>query len=93
MKKNDEQVTYSPETFIDGLLRRLGVRSYAALGRIVGLSPSVISKVRHRRLIISSKILVQVHEATDIPIRELRRMMGDTRRHFSPLKLGASAMT
>ncbi len=87
MQNNEQQLNYAPESFVDGLIRRLGVRSYAALARVVGLSPSVISKVRHRRLVISSKILVQVHEATDIPIRELRRMMGDTRRYFSPLKL------
>ncbi len=93
MKNNEEAVSYAPEHFIDGLIRRLGVRSYAALGRVIGLSPSVISKVRHRRLIISSKILIKVHEATDIPIRELRRMMGDTRRYFSPLKLAPSSAT
>lgn len=87
MKNNEDHVSYAPERFIDSLIRQLGVRSYAALSRAVGLSPSVISKIRNRRLIISSKILVQVHEATDIPIRELRRMMGDTRRYFSPLKL------
>ncbi len=87
MQNNEQQLVYAPEHFVDGLSRRLGVRSYSALARVVGLSPSVISKVRHRRLVISSKILVQIHETTDIPIRELRRMMGDTRRYFSPLKL------
>ena len=87
MQDNEENLSYAPERFIDGLIRRLGLRSYAALARVVGLSPSVISKVRNRRLPISSKILVQVHEATDIPSRELRRMMGDTRRYFRPLKL------
>jgi len=74
---------YTPELFIDGLMRVLGTHSRSALARAVGISPSVISKIWHRRLAISSEILLQVHETTGIPIRELRRMMGDQRRFFS----------
>jgi transcriptional regulator with XRE-family HTH domain len=79
--------TYTPELFIDGLIHRLGLRSSSALARKVGLSPSVISKVRHRRLAVSGEILLKIHEETEIPIRELRHMMGDTRPYFSPVKL------
>ena len=74
---------YTPELFIDGLMRRLGTQTRSALAKAVGVSPSILSKIWHRRLAISSEILLQVHEATGIPIRELRRMMGDQRRFFS----------
>ena len=84
--------TYTPELFIDRLIRRLGLRSSSALARKVGLSPSVISKVRHRRLAVSGEILLKIHEETEIPIRELRHMMGDTRPFFSPVKLTLSPM-
>ena len=84
--------TYTPEVFIDRLIRRLGLRSSSALAREVGLSPSVISKVRHRRLAVSGEILLKIHEETGIPIRELRHMMGDTRPYFSPVKLTLSPM-
>ncbi len=86
MKNNDEPIRYNPQEFIDGLIARLGVHSSSALAREVGLSPSVISKVRHQRLAISGEILLKIHEATEIPIRELRRMMGDRRKYFSPFK-------
>jgi transcriptional regulator with XRE-family HTH domain len=90
MKKNEQPTEhpapFEPEKLLDALIVRLGVRSSSALAREVGLSPSVISKVRHRRLAVSGEILLAIHDATDIPIRELRRMMGDTRRHFSPLR-------
>jgi DNA-binding transcriptional regulator YdaS (Cro superfamily) len=90
MKNNEEKIEqtarYQPEKLLDGLIVRLGVGSSSALARLVGLSPSVISKVRHKRLAVSGEILLAIHEATDIPIRELRRMMGDTRRYFSPLR-------
>lgn len=76
---------YLPEVLFERLCTRLGVRSYSALGRAIGLSPSVVSKVRNRRLAISSEILLKIHDATDIPLRELRRWMGDTRPFYSPL--------
>ena len=84
--------TYTPELFIDRLISRLGLRSSSALARKVGLSPSVISKVRHRRLAVSGEILLKIHEETEIPIRELRHMMGDTRPYFSPVKLPFSPL-
>jgi hypothetical protein len=76
---------YSPEQLIDKLCTATGARSYSALSRAIDVSPSVLSKVRHRRLAVSGEILLRMHESTGIPIRELRRWMGDNRRYFSPL--------
>ena len=76
---------YLPEALFEHLYARLGVKSYTALGLAIGLSPSVVSKVRNRKVAISSEILLKIHEATDIPVRELRRWMGDTRPFYSPL--------
>lgn len=83
------QSQYTPELFIEGLMRRLGARTRSALARAVGVSPSIVSKIWHRRLAVSGEILLQVHEATGIPIRELRRMMGDQRRFFSRFSVSA----
>ena len=80
---------YTPELFIEGLMRRLGAKTRSALARAVGISPSIVSKIWHRRLAVSSEILLQVHDATGIPIRELRRMMGDQRRFFSRFSVSA----
>lgn len=76
---------YLPEALFKRLCIRLGVRTYSALGAAIGLSPSVVSKVRNRKVAISSEILLKIHDATDIPLRELRRWMGDTRPYYSPL--------
>ncbi len=88
MNINPINTNYTPELFIDGLMRRLGTNTRSALAREVGISPSIVSKIRNRRLAISSEILLQVHESTGIPIRELRRMMGDQRRFFSRFSVG-----
>lgn len=76
---------YMPEALFEKLCARLGVPSYSALGVAIGLSPSVVSKIRNRKVAISSEILLKIHDATDIPVRELRRWMGDTRPYYSPL--------
>ncbi len=76
---------YLPEALFKRLCIRLGVRTYSGLGAAIGLSPSVVSKVRNRKVAISSEILLKIHDATDIPLRELRRWMGDTRPYYSPL--------
>ena len=87
-QENQSQLfNYTPEAFLERLCERLGARSLSALGRVVGLSPSVLSKVRRRRLAISSEILLKIHDATDIPVRELRRWMGDMRPYVSRVQL------
>ena len=87
-QENQSQLfNYTPEAFLERLCERLGARSLSALGRVVGLSPSVLSKVIRRRLAISSEILLKIHDATDIPVRELRRWMGDMRPYFSRVQL------
>lgn len=41
---------YAPEAFLDRLCEKLGARSLSALGRVVGLSPSVIRQSNSRSL-------------------------------------------
>lgn len=78
---------YLPDVLIDKLCARLGCRSYSELGRVIGVSPALLSRVRRRRLVVSAEVLLRIHDATGIPIRELRAWMGDSRPHFSPLPL------
>ena len=75
--------TYTPDGFLDHLQLRLGLKNDAALARLLAVTPAIVSRIRNRKLPVSSNMLLAIHEATDIAIRELRRMMGDTRRLFS----------
>ncbi len=75
--------SYTPDGFLDRLLLRLGLKNDAALARLLAVTPAIVSRIRNRKLPVSSSMLLMIHEATDIAIRELRRMMGDTRRLFS----------
>lgn len=75
--------SYTPDGFLDRLLSRLGLKNDAALARMLAVTPAIVSRIRNRKLPVSSSMLLAIHEATNIAIRELRGMMGDTRRLFS----------
>ena len=46
------------------------------------LAPSVISKVRRKRVAVNSELLLAAHELTEISIRDLRDLMGDTHTEY-----------
>jgi hypothetical protein len=81
-KANTLAAEYDPNHLIDSLIERLKLRNDAALSRVLGVEPPVISKIRHRRLAIGASILIRMHETSDIAINELRALMGDRREKF-----------
>jgi hypothetical protein len=73
---------YDPNHFIDELAARLRAKNDAALCRMLGVEPPLVSKIRHKRLPIGAPLLIRVHEVTGLGIDDLRQMMGDRRRKY-----------
>lgn len=73
---------YSPIYFFDELKKRLSLTTDASVCRAFNIPPPIVSKIRHGKSGVSPKILLKVHEMTNIPIFELRGMMQDKRRYF-----------
>lgn len=73
---------YDPNHFIDQLAVRLRAKNDAALCRLLGVEPPLVSKIRHKRLPIGAPLLIRVHEVTGLAIDDLRRLMGDRRRKY-----------
>lgn len=73
---------YDPNHFIDQLAMRLRAKNDAALCRILGIEPPLVSKIRHGRLAVGASLLIRVHEVTGLAIAELRQLMGDRRRKY-----------
>jgi hypothetical protein len=78
----DAPLHYDPNHFVDQLSARLKVKNDAALCRQLGVSPPLISKIRHLRLPIGASLLIRVHEVTGLAIGELRTLMGDRRSKY-----------
>jgi plasmid maintenance system antidote protein VapI len=76
------QTSYDPNRLIDALIETMNLKNDAALARLLEVAPPVISKIRHRRLPVGASLLIRMHEATDMSIRELRDLMGDRRKKY-----------
>ncbi len=87
ISRDELPFTYRPDLLVDQLINRLGVRTCSGLARRLAVSPSMISKVRNARSPVTAELLLLMHDASGIPIRELRSMMGDTRQHYEPIRL------
>lgn len=79
-----ENPHYDPETLLDTLMRLLGVRNDRQLAARLEVNPSLICKVRKRRLSVAPALLITMHEETDLSLRQLRALMGDYREHTGP---------
>lgn len=66
----------SANKLLDALIDKIGLKNDAALARALSVSPPVISKLRHATLPIGGTLLVAVHEASGMSIREMKELAG-----------------
>jgi len=64
-----------PHRLLDTLMERKSLKTDAALAKMLGVTPPVVSKHRSGKLAIGANMLIRMHETTDIPIRELRALI------------------
>jgi transcriptional regulator with XRE-family HTH domain len=67
---------YYPDRLLDVVAEKLGLRYDVQLCRLANINQPYVSRVRNRRQVISAEMLVALHEATDMPIRELLKLAG-----------------
>lgn len=85
------QSTYSPNRFLNELMRVLHAPSDQALADRLGIAPSSISKVRNKHLAVTAELLLVAHLETGIPIRNLRDLMGDFSRGYWMGNMGGAS--
>jgi hypothetical protein len=73
---------YDPDKLLNAMLDKLKLKNDAALSRALEVAPPIISKIRHRRLPVAASILIRMHEVSNLPISELRELLGDRRAKF-----------
>jgi hypothetical protein len=77
---NVEQYDYNPDRLLDALIEKLQLNNDYALSFALEVWPSVISKIRHRKVPVSASMLLRMNEVTYLSIKDLRYLMGDRRR-------------
>lgn len=59
----------------DHIIKSRNLKNDAALARHIHQTPAVISKIRHGRLNVSAQIILDVHLATDMSVRDIQAML------------------
>lgn len=62
---------------VEGLKKLQNLKNDAALAHALHVAPPVISKLRHGRLPIGDSLLIKIHDAFDLPIKQIRALYID----------------
>lgn len=73
---------FNPAALLDFVIARQGLKNDAALARVLNVAPPAISNVRTGRLPVGATLLADLAEMTDMPVADLRLVMGDRRTKF-----------
>ncbi|HWY36891.1 MAG TPA: hypothetical protein VNX68_19760 [Nitrosopumilaceae archaeon] len=82
MSNADNTVEYDPKRLLDALIEKLQLKNDAALSRILEVEAPLISKIRHGKIPIGGIMLLRMHDASGLSLKELRGLMGDRREKF-----------
>ena len=77
-----EPSSFVPNKLLDTLIEKMHLKNDAELCRVLEVQPPIISKIRHRKMVVGPALLIRMHEITHISIKELRALMGDRRPIF-----------
>jgi plasmid maintenance system antidote protein VapI len=70
---------YNPALLFDALLQKLEIPNDRALAEFIGVTPSVISRIRTHRTPVSAALLIRVNEMTNVAISDIRAIIGERR--------------
>ena len=88
-----EQIVENPDELLDAVIDKLHLKNDAALARVLGVAPPMISKIRHRKLSVGGVILLRLLEETQLHLRELYQLVESRLSSESATGAGAQDMT
>lgn len=65
-----------PNRLLDAIMEKMGLKNDAALARAFGISPPVVSKMRHLVAPFGPSMVLRAHDISDMPLNEIRRHLG-----------------
>lgn len=68
--------TYEPERLLAYIAGIVGAKTDKMLADAVGTNPSIICRLRHRKIGVSNTMLMRIHDATGVPIKKLKLVAG-----------------
>ncbi len=80
-------MTYTPGRLLDYVMRLASLRTDAELSRFIDIQTSRVSEIRSGNRVLGAKFLIDVHELTGIPVRELKMLAGLKSKQQKVIKL------
>ena len=74
---------YSPSDLLDELKTLLNLKNDLSFSKKFGFSPAHISKLRHKKAVVTPHFLLRIHDISQISISDHKKMMKDNRKFFS----------
>lgn len=68
--------TTGPNRLLDFIVEKMGLKNDAALCRVLGVAPPVVSKIRHHKLPVTARLMIKIHKISDLSIREIEAFLG-----------------
>lgn len=68
----------NPNHLLDAVLDYMNLKNDAALARLLGIAPPIISKIRHYKTAVSPRFLLRLYDATGLSIPTLRTLLYTT---------------
>ena len=68
--------TTGANKLLDCVRERMGVKNDAALCRALAVAPAVISKIRHGKLQVTSRMMIRMHFRSGLSIAEIFALLG-----------------
>ena len=69
-----------PLVMLAHVKEQLGAKNDKELADMLGVARPTLSKLRHRKISVGAALLLAIHDTSGLSIKELKRLMGDTRR-------------
>ena len=63
-----------PHRLFDHIRLAFKIQSDAALAHILETSPSIISRIRSRKIKMSAELILKIYDITDLPIESIREL-------------------
>lgn len=63
-----------PHTLLDHLMVKYNLKNDAALARFLAIRPPEISRIRNCRRPVLPAFILQVHDVTDLPIKDIKAL-------------------
>jgi hypothetical protein len=88
LQENAIPGSYDPDRLLDTLVEKLALENDAELARRLKVARPILGMIRRRELGISASMLMWMHEASGMAVRDLRDLLGDRRGRYRPLRAG-----